>query len=74
MSNLRWGYLLLPEILRGADSTNLKIECSEPIRGLTVEANTFGEVQGFLKNVPIPIDKPMQDFDLGNIYPIFFRI
>jgi molecular chaperone Hsp33 len=33
-----------------------------------VEANTFGEVRGFLKNVPIPIDRPMQNFDLSPFF------
>ncbi len=59
---------LMSANLKGADSTSLKIECSGPIRGLTVETNAFGEVRGFLKNVPIPIDKPMQDFDLAPFF------
>ena len=59
---------LMSANLKGADSTSLKIECSGPIKGLTVEANAFGEVRGFLKNVPIPIDKPMQDFDLAPFF------
>lgn len=65
------GYLgagLMSANLKGADSTSIKIECSGPIKGLTVEANAFGEVRGFLKNVPIPIDKPMQDFDLSPFF------
>jgi molecular chaperone Hsp33 len=33
-----------------------------------VEANAFGEVRGFLKNVPIPIDKPMADFSLSPFF------
>ncbi len=59
---------LMSANLKGADSTSIKIECSGPIKGLTVEANAFGEVRGFLKNVPIPIDKPMQDFDLAPFF------
>jgi molecular chaperone Hsp33 len=59
---------LMSANLKGADSTSIKIECSGPIRGLTVEANAFGEVRGFLKNVPIPIDKPMRDFDLAPFF------
>jgi molecular chaperone Hsp33 len=59
---------LMSANLKGTDSTSLKIECSGPIRGLTVEANAFGEVRGFLKNVPIPIDKPMQDFSLAPFF------
>jgi molecular chaperone Hsp33 len=63
---------LISANLKGADSTSLKIECSGPIRGLSVEANAFGEVRGFLKNVPIPIDKPMQD-RISLRYPLFRR-
>ena len=59
---------LMSANLKGADSTSLKIECSGPIKGVTVEANAFGEVRGFLKNVPIPIDRPMQDFDLAPFF------
>jgi molecular chaperone Hsp33 len=59
---------LMSANLKGADAISLKIECSGPIKGLTVEANAFGEVRGFLKNVPIPIDKPMRDFDLSSFF------
>ena len=62
------GAALMSANLKGADSTSVKIECSGPIRGLTVEANAFGEVRGFLNNVPIPIDKPMQNFDLAPFF------
>lgn len=59
---------LMSANLKGTDAISLKIECSGPIKGLTVEANAFGEVRGFLKNVPIPIDKPMRDFDLSSFF------
>ncbi len=59
---------LMSANLKGTDSTGVKIECSGPIKGLTVEANAFGEVRGFLKNIPIPIDKPMVDFNLAPFF------
>jgi molecular chaperone Hsp33 len=59
---------LMTANLKGTDAVSLKIDCSGPIRGLTVEANAFGEVRGFLKNVPIPIDKPMTDFNLSPFF------
>ena len=59
---------LMSANLKGTDAISLKIECSGPIKGLTVEANAFGEVRGFLKNVPIPIDKPMRNFDLSSFF------
>jgi len=62
------GIGLMSANLKGSDAVSLKIECSGPIKGLTVEANAFGEVRGFLKNVPIPIDKPMENFDLSPFF------
>ena len=59
---------LMTANLKGTDAISLKIDCSGPIKGFTVEANAFGEVRGFLKNVPIPIDKPMADFDLSPFF------
>jgi molecular chaperone Hsp33 len=46
----------------------LQINCSGPIKGLSVEANAFGEVRGYLKRVPIPIDRPLDDFDLSRFF------
>jgi len=62
------GYLaagLMSADLKSNDRVSLKFDCSGPIKGLVVEANAFGEVRGFLKKVPIPIDKPMESFDLS---------
>jgi molecular chaperone Hsp33 len=59
------GVGLMSADLKGTDRISLKIECTGPVKGLTVEANAFGEVRGFLKRVPIPIDKPMKDFNLA---------
>jgi len=55
---------LMSADLKGSDSISLRIECTGPIKGLTVEANAFGEVRGFLKNVPIPMSEPMKNFSL----------
>lgn len=41
-----------------------KISCSGPIKGISVESNSYGEVRGFLKANPIAIDKPLENFDL----------
>lgn len=62
------GVALMSYNIKGIESISLKIDCSGPIKGLTVEANTFGEVRGFLKNVPIPIDEPMENFDLSPFF------
>ncbi|MGD8343360.1 MAG: Hsp33 family molecular chaperone HslO [Desulfobacterales bacterium] len=62
------GVALMSANIKGIESVSIKIDCSGPIKGLTVEANTFGEVRGFLKNVPIPLDKPMENFDLSPFF------
>ena len=59
------GGTLITADLKGNDRISLQIECSGPIKGLIVQANAFGEVRGFLQNVPIPIEKPMESFDLS---------
>ena len=46
---------LMSAALKGSDRLSIKIECSGPIKGLSVETNAFGEVRGYLKAVPIPI-------------------
>jgi molecular chaperone Hsp33 len=62
------GGALMSADLKGNDRLSLQIECSGPIKGLIVQSNAFGEVRGFLKGVPIPIDKPMSSFDLSPFF------
>ena len=59
---------LMSADLKSADRIGLKIDCTGPIKGLVVEANAFGEVRGFLKQVPIPIVKPMRSYDLSPFF------
>lgn len=59
---------LMSASFKGNDRFHLHIECSGPIGGLDVEANAFGEVRGFLKRVPIPIEKPLDDFNLSPFF------
>jgi molecular chaperone Hsp33 len=65
------GYLgagLMSADLKGFDRIRMNIDCSGPIKGMVVEANAFGEVRGYLKNIPIPIEKPMEDFNLSPFF------
>ncbi len=62
------GAALMSSGLKGDDRLGLQIECSGPIKGLSVEANAFGEVRGYLKQVPIPIDAPLDSFDLSPFF------
>ncbi len=62
------GAALMSSNLKGSDRLGFQIECSGPIKGLSVEANAFGEVRGYLKQVPIPIDRPLESFDLSPFF------
>lgn len=64
------GIGLMAADLKGDDRIALQINCSGPIKGLSVEANAFGEVRGYLKRVPIPIETPVEDFDLSRFFGI----
>lgn len=59
---------LLSANIKGSDKTGIQIECSGPIKGLNVESNAFNEVRGYLKNVPIPVDKPLDDLNLSPFF------
>jgi molecular chaperone Hsp33 len=62
------GTLLLSSSAKGADRVIIRIESEGPMRGLSVEANAFGEVRGFLFQVPIPVDRPVESFDLAPFF------
>ncbi|GAB6097547.1 Hsp33 family molecular chaperone HslO [Desulfatiferula olefinivorans] len=59
---------LLSSTLKGHDRLNLSIDCSGPIKGLSVDANAFGEVRGYLKQAPIPLTGPLSDFNLSRFF------
>jgi molecular chaperone Hsp33 len=42
--------------LTGGDRVTLRVDCTGPAKGLSVEANAFGEVRGYLMENPIPLD------------------
>lgn len=62
------GTLLASSSLKGRDRMGLQIDCSGPIQGLVAEADAEGFVRGYLKQVPIPIDKPLESFDLAPFF------
>lgn len=66
---------LLASTVKDNDRIQLTIECGGPIGGVYVEAWACGAVRGYLKNVPIPVDKPLESFDLSMFYgPGFLTI
>ena len=60
--------LLMAANLKGDDRLSIQIECSGPIGGLTVEANAFGDVRGYLKSASLPVEKPLESFDLSPFF------
>jgi molecular chaperone Hsp33 len=62
------GIALMSSSLKGNDRIGMQIECSGPIKGLSVEANAYGEVRGYLKQVPIPLTEPVQSFNLSPFF------
>ena len=62
------GACLMAAGLKAKDRLTLQVDCSGPVKGLVVEANAAGEVRGFLKNVPIPVEKPLDDFNLSPFF------
>lgn len=59
---------LMTANLKGGDYIALRIECSGPIKGLSVEANAFGEVRGYLMTNHIPVEKPLESFNLSPFF------
>lgn len=64
------GALLMAGSMKGEERVALQVDCSGPIKGLVVEANARLEVRGYLKNVPIPIAKPLEDFNLAPFFGV----
>ncbi|MFP4113846.1 MAG: Hsp33 family molecular chaperone HslO [Spirochaetota bacterium] len=56
---------LLTSLVKGNDRILLAIECDGPVRGLAVESSAHGEVRGYLRNHPIPVEEPVESFDLA---------
>jgi molecular chaperone Hsp33 len=62
------GAALMSVNLKGTDRLKLQVQCSGPVRGLAVEANAFGEVRGYLAEVPIPAEAPVDPADLTPLF------
>lgn len=60
--------LLMAADLKGNDRLSIQIDCSGPVGGVAVEANAFGEVRGYLKSASLPVDKPLESFDLSPFF------
>ncbi len=50
------GAALMSSSLKGHDRLSLALECSGPVKGLHVDANTRGEIRGYLQNGHIQME------------------
>lgn len=56
---------LLTSLVKGNDRIVLTIDCEGPVKGVAVESNARGEIRGYLRNQPIPVEGPVESFDLA---------
>lgn len=61
------GALLIPT-MKGHDRAVFRYDTQGPAAGFSVEANSEGFVRGFLLQDPIPIDKPLESWDLAPFF------
>ncbi len=59
------GALLCTNQLKGTDRLTMTMDCTGPLAGFSVESNASGQVRGYLKVDHIPLDKPLESFDLA---------
>lgn len=59
---------LMAASVKGNDRIQLAVECGGPIGGIYTEAWACGAVRGYLKNNPIHIEKPLESWDLNELY------
>lgn len=62
------GVALMASNLKKNDRIAFRIECAGPIKGLSVEADSAGEVRGYLKANPILMDNALEDLQLSHLF------
>jgi molecular chaperone Hsp33 len=62
------GALVMAANLKEEGRVQLTVECGGPIKGLSVEADSHGTVRGYIKENPIPLDKPLESLDLSPLF------
>jgi molecular chaperone Hsp33 len=66
---------LLSSSVKGNDRIILAIQCGGPIGGLVAESDAEANVRGYLQQVPIPVEAPLESFDLSPFFgPGFLRV
>jgi len=59
---------LLTSMLKENDKIGISVECAGPAKGFDVEASARGDVRGYLRQNPIPIEKPLESFDMSPFF------
>lgn len=57
------GALMLP-LMKGKEHSTLRYEVDGPAKGFSVEVDSKGTVRGYLFNEHIPVEKPLENWDL----------
>lgn len=61
------GALLIPT-MKGRDRAVFRYDTQGPAAGFSIEANSLGSVRGFLLQDPIPLQKPLENWDLSPFF------
>jgi molecular chaperone Hsp33 len=59
---------LMSSNLKAPDRVQLGVQCDGPVRGLSVEANAFGEVRGYLHTNRIPREENGEELELSRLF------
>ena len=63
---------LMAASLKDDGKIKIKIECSGPVKGLSVEADSKGAARGYLFENPIPLDSEPENLDTSPIFQAGF--
>ncbi|OJF77512.1 MAG: molecular chaperone Hsp33 [Treponema sp. CETP13] len=61
------GALLIPT-MKGREHLNFRYDCNGPAAGFSVDADSMGWVRAHLLQNPIPIDTPLENWDLAPFF------
>ena len=66
------GNAALAATLKNNEKIKTKFECSGPVKGFSIEADTNGETRGYLFANPIPMKKIPESFDTSDLFQAGF--
>ena len=63
---------LMAATLKNTEKIKIKIECSGPVKGLSVESDTNGNTRGYLFANPIPLEEAPESLDTSPLFQAGF--